>query len=211
MTDLLDDWRDAVRSAGATAGAAAVDAAGADLLARWAQPHRRYHDTEHLTEVLAAVDLLVADAADPAAVRLAAWFHDAVYDGRPGDDEEASAVLAEEVLTRLGVPDDRVARTARLVRMTAAHVPSDGDPDEAVLSDADLAILAAPAPRYARYAAAVRAEYAHVPDDAFRAGRSAVLAGLVAADRLYRTAPGRQRWEAAARANVAAELEALRG
>ncbi|WP_088316503.1 metal-dependent phosphohydrolase [Kineosporia sp. R_H_3] len=211
MTDLLDAWRDAVRSAGATAGAAAVDAAGADLLARWAQPHRRHHDTEHLTEVLAAIDLLVADAADPAAVRLAAWFHDAVYDGRPGDDEEASAVLAEEVLTRLGVPDDRVARAARLVRMTAAHVPSDGDPDEAVLSDADLAILAAPAPRYARYAAAVRAEYAHVPDDAFRAGRSAVLAGLVAADRLYRTAPGRQRWEAAARANVAAELEALRG
>lgn len=211
MTDLLDAWRDAVRSAGATGGPAAVDAAGTDLLTRWAQPHRRYHDTEHLTEVLAAVDLLAADAADPAAVRLAAWFHDAVYDGRPGDDEEASALLAEEVLARLGVPADRVARAARLVRMTAAHVPSDGDPDEAVLSDADLAILAAPAPRYARYAAAVRAEYAHVPDDAFRAGRSAVLAGLVAADRLYRTAPGRQRWEAAARANVAAELEALRG
>jgi predicted metal-dependent HD superfamily phosphohydrolase len=95
--------------------------------------------------------------------------------------------------------------------MTAAHVPSDGDPDEAVLSDADLAILAAPEPRYARYTAAVRAEYAHVPDDAFRAGRSAVLAGLVAADRLYRTAQGHRRWEAAARANVAAELAGLGG
>ena len=202
-------WRDAVRAAGGTAPDADVDVAGADLLARWAQGHRRYHDLEHLGEVLDAVDDLADDAADPAVVRLAAWFHDAVYDGRPGDDEEASAVLAERVLAALGVPAARTARVAALVRMTAAHVPDDGDADAAVLSDADLAILAAPRERYARYTAAVRAEYAHVPDQAFRAGRAAVLRGLVAAPRLFRTARGRERWEDAARAQVAAELADL--
>jgi predicted metal-dependent HD superfamily phosphohydrolase len=206
-----DVWRADVRGAGGTAPDAAVDAAGADLLGRWREPHRRYHDLEHLTEVLAAVDDLAADAAQPAVVRLAAWFHDAVYDGRPGADEEASAVLAEQVLAALGVPADRVGRVAALVRMTAAHAPADDDRDAAVLSDADLAILAAAPPRYARYAAAVRAEYAHVPDDAFRAGRAAVLRGLVAAPRLFRTAVARGRWEDAARANVAAELATLDG
>jgi predicted metal-dependent HD superfamily phosphohydrolase len=56
----------------------------------------------------------------------------------------------------------------------------------------------------------VRQEYAHVPDDLFRAGRAAVLAALLAAPALFRTAAGRRRWEHAARANVEAELAQLR-
>ncbi|MFN0282781.1 MAG: metal-dependent phosphohydrolase [Kineosporiaceae bacterium] len=208
-TALLLGWRDAVRSAGAVAEADAVEAAGVALLARWHEPHRRYHDAEHLGEVLAGVDVLAAHAGDPAAVRLAAWFHDAVYAGRPGDDEEASAGVALEVLARLGVPGGRVVRVAGLVRMTARHEPAAGDPDAAVLSDADLAILAAPTDRYARYAAAVRAEYAHVPDAAFRAARAAVLTSLAGAAQLYRTETGRARWERAARANLAAEVALL--
>jgi len=206
---LLPRWQVTVRSAGAGTDDAAVVDAGTRLLARWAEPHRRYHDVEHLAEVLDAVDLLAAHATDPHAVRLAAWFHDAVYDGRPGDDEEASAVLAETELAALGVPDAVTARVGALVRMTAAHEPAAGDRDAEVLSDADLAVLAAPPQRYARYAADVRAEYAHVPDDAFRAGRAAVLSTLAAAPRLFRTATGRARWEAAARGNLAAELDRL--
>ncbi len=213
MTDdeagLLSRWRDAVRSAEGTADDAEVAAAGATLLGRWSEPHRHYHGVEHLREVLDAVDVLVAHAADPAAVRLAAWFHDAVYAGRPGDDEEASAVLAETGLAELGVPPRVVSRTARLVRMTARHEPTPGDRDEAVLSDADLAVLAAPSERYARYVAGVRAEYAHVPEAAFRLGRATVLGALAATPRLFRTPTGYRRWEAAARSNLAAELAAL--
>jgi len=206
---LDEDWLRAVRDAEATAGDDAVAGAGADLLARWRQPHRRYHDAEHLAEVLAAVDRLAAEARDVAAVRLAAWFHDAVYDGVPGADEEASAALAERVLAGLGVPAGRVAAVAALVRMTASHRPDDDDPDAAVLSDADLAILAAPAGRYARYAAAVRAEYAAVPEPAFRAGRAAVLSDLAGRPRVYRTATARALWEDAARANLAREIAGL--
>lgn len=209
MRDLEQDWVAVARAAGATADADSVAAAGSDLLARWRAPERRYHDAEHLTEVLDGVDMLEALAPDAAAVRLAAFFHDAVYEGRPGDDERLSAELAEQVLTALGVPVDRVATVRRLVLMTAGHDPAPGDADGAVLSDADLAILASESGRYRRYVAAVREEYAHVPEDLFRAGRAAVLRALDAAPKLYRTAPARELWEAAARANVAAELAAL--
>jgi predicted metal-dependent HD superfamily phosphohydrolase len=208
VQDLERDWSITLRAAGATADERDVTLAGAQLLDRWRQPDRHYHDVEHLTEVLAAVDALAELAADPVAVRLAAWFHDAVYDRRPGDDEEASAVLAGQVLTRLGVPQGRVTQVIRLVRLTVRHDPVPDDPDGLVLCDADLAILAAPAPRYARYVAAVRQEYAHVPDEAFQAGRAEVLDRL-AAGPLFRTPPGRRRWEDAARANLAAELESL--
>jgi predicted metal-dependent HD superfamily phosphohydrolase len=209
MRDLEQDWVAVARAAGATADADSVTSAGEELLARWRAPERRYHDAEHLAEVLDGVDALEDLAGDAAAVRLAAFFHDAVYEGRPGDDERRSAELAEQVLTALGVPPDRVATVRRLVLMTAGHDPAPGDADGAVLSDADLAILASGAERYRRYVAAVREEYAHVPEELFRTGRAAVLRALEAAPKLYRTAPARDRWEAAARANVAAELHAL--
>ena len=209
VRDLEDDWAVTVRAAGATADADDVGAAGAALLTPWRAPERRYHDAEHLAEVLDGVDALASFARDEAAVRLAAWFHDAVYEGRPGDDEQRSADLAVEVLTGLGVPADRVGQVRRLVLLTAAHDPAPGDDDGAVLSDADLAILASPPERYGRYVRAVREEYPHVPEELFRAGRAMVLKALDAAPRLYRTEAARERWEDAARANLARELTAL--
>ncbi|GAA4482609.1 hypothetical protein GCM10023191_003030 [Actinoallomurus oryzae] len=182
---------------------------GAELLRRYAEPHRRYHTTRHLAEVLDHVDELAGEAADAGTVRLAAWFHDAVYDPTRGDNEERSAVLAERMLADTDLSAATVAEVARLVRLTATHDPAEGDRDGAVLCDADLAVLAAPPDRYADYAAAVREEYAAVPDEAFRAGRAEILRGLLALPALYRTAPARERWEAAARHNVETELMLL--
>jgi predicted metal-dependent HD superfamily phosphohydrolase len=211
VSDLQEEWAATVRAAGATADDDSVAAAGAELLNRWQEPHRHYHDAQHLAEVLAAVDDLATDAADAPAVRLAAWFHDAVYEGRPGEDEQRSADLAREVLGGLGVPAPRSEHVADLVQMTLHHDPAPGDADGAVLCDADLAILAADADRYTRYVRAVRAEYEHVPESMFRTGRAMVLKALEAMPRLYRTTTGRQRWEEAARANLARELGELQG
>jgi predicted metal-dependent HD superfamily phosphohydrolase len=186
----------------------AAEATAAELLARWAEPHRRYHTPSHLAAVLEAVDRLADAAADPDAVRLAAWFHDAVYDGRPGWDEERSAWLALSLLPRCGVPARRVAEVARLVRLTAAHDRlADGDANGAVLCDADLAVLGGD--RYDDYAARIREEYAHVPGELFRRGRAEVLRRLLAAPRLYRTPVAYALWEETARASMRAELAAL--
>jgi predicted metal-dependent HD superfamily phosphohydrolase len=201
--DLLERWTGLV--------GAGAEAVGRDLLTRWSEPHRAYHDAAHLRAVLDAVDLLAGHAVDPAAVRLAAWFHDAVYEGEAGADEEASAVLAERVLPSVGVPRDRVAEVARLVRLTAGHDPEPGDADGAVLCDADLAVLGSDPEDYAAYVAAVRRDYAAVPDEAFRAGRAAVLERLLGLDPLYRTATARRLWADRAAANLSAELDRLRG
>jgi predicted metal-dependent HD superfamily phosphohydrolase len=207
---VLSKWRSAVRGAGAPAdvGADDVDAAGADLLARWAEPHRHYHTTEHLRAVLSIVDEDSAEAADPDLVRLAAWWHDAVYDPRAAGDENerASAALAAAVLGDLRVPASGVGEVVRLIELTATHAPPPGDRNGALLCDADLAVLARPPREYDRYAAAVRREYAHVPDDAFRAGRAAVLSRLLSQPTLYRVHPN---WQAPARANLRRELGTL--
>ena len=167
-------------------------------------PGRGYHDRRHLDEVLHHVDeLLPAGHPDRDVVLLAAWFHDAVYDGRP-DDEERSALMAEDLLD-----GPQAGEVARLVRLTADHRPAEGDLAGQVLCDADLAILAASPQRYASYVAGVRAEHAHVPDADFAAGRAAVLRDLLAKPTLFHTAPARRRWEDVARANAERELAGL--
>ncbi|MFI1288982.1 hypothetical protein ACH4VM_10905 [Streptomyces sp. NPDC020792] len=180
-----------------------------DLLKRWREPQRHYHTLTHLTAVLDHIDVLDEYAADPDVVRLAAWFHDAVYLPERSENEERSARLAERALPEAGVADAKTAEAARLVRLTVTHDPADDDRDGQVLCDADLAILAAPPSAYAAYAAGVREEYHFVPNDAFREGRAAVLRQLLALPRLFRTPYGSEHWEATARYNVTSELEML--
>jgi predicted metal-dependent HD superfamily phosphohydrolase len=207
---LLTRWAALVGPAGGPAGL--------DLLARYAQPHRRYHTVRHLTEVLDIVDELAEFADDADAVRLAAWFHDAIYEvdvsGAAGaiSNEEASALLAESVLR--GSPNVAAARLAevlRLIRMTERHSVGAGDRNGAVLSDADLAILGAGPARYEQYAQAVREEYEAVPEDLFSVGRAAVLRGLLDESVLFRTPAARARYEERARENMRAEIARLAG
>lgn len=207
MRDLLAAWTALISR---HSGAPAAAATGRGLLEAWSEPHRTYHSVAHLRDILTRVDELALYAEDADAVRLAAWYHDAVYAGRP-DDEENSARRADRELTALGVAPELVDEVARLVRLTITHDPGRGDRNGEVLSDADLSALALPRDRYRRNTAAIRAEYAHVPEQEFNDGRARVLAALLDGPGVFRTAYGRQRWEAAARQNMQAELAALGG
>ncbi|MFF9076640.1 hypothetical protein ACF1BP_06825 [Streptomyces sp. NPDC014735] len=206
---LRDRWRETLVAARRGAPGPDPGPYADNLLSRWAEPQRRYHTTAHLIAVLDHVDTLAAYAADADAVRLAAWFHDAVYRPDRSENEERSAALAERALPEAGVPDDVTAEVARLVRLTVTHDPADGDADGEVLCDADLAILAAPPKEYAAYAAQVREEYDFVPDDAFREGRTTVLRQLLSLPCLFRTPYGAEHWEPRARQNLLTELELL--
>lgn len=173
------------------------------LLTAWDRPG--YHDLRHLEEVLDRLDVLAAAgvAFDATSVGLAAWFHDAVYDGAD-DDEERSARWARRAL-----PPAYADEVARLVRVTVDHRPAADDTAGAALSDADLGVLAAPRERYDAYVGGVREDFAHVGDDDFRAGRAAVLRDLVVRPRLFSTPQARELWEVAARVNLRRELDGL--
>jgi predicted metal-dependent HD superfamily phosphohydrolase len=181
----------------------------AAVVAAWSEPHRRYHDLNHLAAVLGLVDELAAAAADADAVRLAAWYHDVVYDPARDDNEQVSAERARAGLRGL-VPDERLDEVVRLVLLTAGHDPEPGDADGAVLCDADLAVLASEPARYAVYASAIREEYGHLTDAVFTAGRIAVLERLLALPELYRVPTVAAEWTQRARANLTAELTLLR-
>ncbi|MGH1561762.1 HD domain-containing protein [Mumia sp. DW29H23] len=174
-----------------------------ELAKRWSEPHREHHDTDHLAEVIRAVDSLASSGLDfdVDAVHAAAWFHDAVYDVHRADNVERSAALAQHWLGA-GEGD----RVAEIVLATRDHVAPPGDLEAAVLCDADLSILGAAPDRYDRYARAIRTENAHVPDAEYRRLRSRVLTRYQARPHLFVTSPARAWWESRARANTTREL-----
>ncbi|MCG2621049.1 DUF4031 domain-containing protein [Arthrobacter sp. I2-34] len=182
---------------------------GGQLVARWGEAHRCYHDRTHLLAVLEALRALIGAGEDPGpqprAVWLAAWFHDAVYNGAAGRDEQDSARLAADLLARGGCPGREIEETVRLVLLTATHRPQERDLAGALLCDADLSVLGRPPAEYREYVQAVRKEYAHVGDADFAAGRAAVVRHLLELDPLFRTGTARRLWLAQARQNLAAE------
>lgn len=181
---------------------------GDDLLARYAEQHRHYHDQRHLTELLETIDELADLADDAGTVRLAAWFHDAIYDPRadPGENEEVSAQLAELELSAYGVEAARITEIGLLIRLTAKHDCEPDDANGAVLCDADLRILSLSADRYDEYAAGIREEYGHIGDRDFARGRMTFLQSL-AETSLYATSRAQEQWEQAARENLRRELK----
>ncbi len=209
LPDLRARWTRTLLAARGGADGPAPEPYAENLLARWAEPQRRYHTTAHLAAVLGHIDTLADHAADPDLVRLAAWFHDAVYFPDRSENEERSARLAERALPEAGLSPAATEEVARLVRLTVTHDPRTTDVNGAVLCDADLAILASAPGAYAAYAAAVREEYGFVPDDAFRDGRAAVLRQLLDLPRLFRTPRGVRVWEPTARRNLETELGLL--
>jgi predicted metal-dependent HD superfamily phosphohydrolase len=183
-----------------------------DLWRRNDEPHRAYHRMSHVRHVLEVVDLLRAEEPvnDPVAVRLAAWFHDAVHEPGACDNEARSADLAVDVLTGWGIASDRVAHVAALIRATAEPLAEVVDPDVAVLVDADLAILAADPATYDLHRRAVRVEHRHLAEPAWREARAAFLRDLLDRPRIFATEGLRRRGERRARENLRAELDTLR-
>ena len=201
--------------------AAQVAELGERLLQAWEQPHRAYHHSGHLSQMLTDLDRLYAhrtQGSTPLPLVLAAWFHDAVYEGAPGEDERRSEQLAstslEPLVTAGLLTGHELQMVSLLVRATATHelpksvdLPAGYEPaDIQFFLDADMAILAADSARYRRYLRGVRSEYSHFDDEAFRTGRTTFLRSILGRERIFLSEQALQLWEEPARANLQAEL-----
>ena len=180
------------------------------LVAAHEEPQRRYHTLQHLTECLTLLERQMHLADEPAEVEIALWFHDAVYDVTGRDNEARSADWAVAELSAAGVSGARAERVRQHILATR-HAALPQGRDQQLLIDIDLAILGAPRPRFEEYEDQIRAEYAWVPESLFRQNRATVLAGLLARQPIYTTAPLREALESQARENLADSLQRLRG
>lgn len=178
------------------------------LVSLYTEPHRHYHNLAHILDCLCAFDTVAQMATEPQAIRVALWFHDAVYDPRASDNETRSADLARQTLIQSQAPQELLPTVQRLIMATRHDAPP-GDTDEALMMDVDLAILAADAERFDAYEQAIRREYAHVPEAGFRAGRAGILRRFLNRPSVYHTPSFRKRYERAARSNLTRSIATL--
>ena len=194
-----------------------------DVLVRYAEPHRHYHTATHIMFVLRHLHDVARASGVPLSseVTAGAVYHDAIYDARADDNEAHSADLAVADLTAVGWSPDRCRLVATLINATAGHLSdtwhtADDSPDvadvtdTAMLLDADLAILGSDPGAYQAYVNGVRTEYSHVDDAQWRIGRGGVLQRFCQRRRLFITEFMHTTYEHRARANIEAELAALR-
>jgi predicted metal-dependent HD superfamily phosphohydrolase len=139
-------------------------------------------------------------------VLLAAWFHDAVYRGIAGQDEEESARLAEDRLEAAGLPEAEVAEVARLVRLTSITARSQGTttaPSSATRTFPSSAGNLASMPGTWRTSARIMrtsATLTSLPEGA------AVVRQLLELDPLFHTGRAKELWQDAAHRNLLGEL-----
>lgn len=172
------------------------------LWAAYAQPQRRYHTQQHLSECLSLWEASRPHAQHPGEVGLALWFHDAVYEVKAGDNELRSADWARQALLAAGA-EAAVAQRVHALVMATCHAAPTATVDEALLVDIDLAILGADPARFAEYERQVRDEYAWVPGFLYRRKRREVMRGFAQRQPLYLTPAMRDRCEAQALRNLA--------
>ncbi|MDB6112607.1 MAG: hypothetical protein JWR69_4357 [Pedosphaera sp.] len=182
----------------------------AELLGRYAEPHRAYHDFKHIQDCLGEFGAASHLAADKEAIEMAIWYHDAVYDSRAKDNEEQSADLAEKAGKTAGLPSMFLARVRELILATK-HVTPPEDMDAALLVDVDLSILGQSAGKFDEYENQIRREYAWVENEAFRAGRSTILKSFLQRPSIYWTEFFREKYEKSARENLARSIARLQG
>ena len=184
------------------------------LRARYAEPHRAYHTQAHIDMMLAGLQALGEAIAHPAAVELAIWYHDAVYDPAATDNEACSAALLRAELDGLAEPA-LLGQAEALVRATANHALPTGLPfalesDAALFLDLDMAVLGAEGSAYAAYENGIASEYVPVHGLLpFRTGRARFLRTMLDRRRLFLSEHYHRRCDAAARRNMQEALARL--
>ena len=177
------------------------------LTRAYAEPQRHYHNQQHIAECLAEFDGARHLAQQPAAVELALWFHDAVYDPKAGDNEEQSAAMARNCLE---TGRSRLAATVSdLVMATKSH-STDAGPDAALMVDVDLSILGQGEQRFVEYESQIREEYRSVPKLIFNFKRAEILERFLARSRIYATDFFATKYEQQARRNLEDSIRQLK-
>jgi predicted metal-dependent HD superfamily phosphohydrolase len=180
-----------------------------ELVLLYSEPHRHYHNLEHIADCLNEFDSARHLAGQPLAVELAIWYHDAIYNTRAPDNEEKSAEMAKSRISEAGGRDDLSDAVAALVMATKSHDPS-LHPDAPLMVDIDLSILGKPEQRFWEYESQVRREYDWVPEGIFCTKRTEILERFLARERIYSTKHFFDRYEQQARANLQASVQKLK-
>lgn len=171
----------------------------AELERRYSEPHRHYHDQQHLAHCLEQLDLAASEIRDPDQVEIAIWFHDVVNEPGRNDNEQRSADYFKALADDRMDPDF-VAAVVDLILVTT-HRDRPKDLDHQFICDIDLTSFGCPWECFMRDSEAVKAEFPG-PDADYYRSKAAFLRGLLQRPKIFLTEFFNARYEQQARENI---------
>lgn len=174
----------------------------------YSQKGRYYHSLTHLENMISELLPFQGEIKDWDVLLFSIFYHDIIYKSTSKDNEEQSALLAKERLSRTSLTPQQIDEIYNQILATKAHVKS-LNTDTNYLLDADLSILGKSWEVYEIYSKQVRKEYSIYPDFLYNPGRKKVLQYFLILSEIYKTEPFKKQYEEQARKNIAMEIGLL--
>jgi predicted metal-dependent HD superfamily phosphohydrolase len=175
---------------------------------KYSAKKRYYHTLQHLDNLLIQLALVRNEIQNWDAILFSMFYHDIIYSPLRSDNEEKSAVLAEQRMKQISVGPETIELCKVQILSTRSHLFSP-DNDTNYFTDADLSVLGADRAQYIRYCTQIRKEYSMYPDLVYKPGRKKVLAHFLGMPRIYKTHFFYNKLEEQARQNLQWELHSL--
>jgi predicted metal-dependent HD superfamily phosphohydrolase len=179
-----------------------------ELSTRYAEPHRAYHNIQHIAHCLRELAAVRPHFGELPEVALAVWFHDIVYNPKAQDNEEQSVGLFRQLARPGGLPPRLVEEVSELI-MATRHNTAPPSLATQVMLDVDLSIFGQAPVAFDAYEEQIRREYEWMSFPKYVRGRSLILQKFLHRSHIYETEHFRQRYEDQARANLKRSLEQL--
>jgi len=186
-----------------------INKAWKDLVDAYSKKARHYHNLEHIFNMISSSVTYAPKLDDLKTIQLSIFYHDYIYSAKRKDNEEKSAIAAENSLLNLDYPRNLIEKCKQYIISTKSHENLYNSNDLNYLLDFDLEILAAPWPDYEKYTHQIRKEYIFYPDIFYIPGRKKVLEHFLNLPNIYKTSDFSNNYELRARQNLKNELELL--
>jgi predicted metal-dependent HD superfamily phosphohydrolase len=177
------------------------------------QPHRYYHNINHINFCLGELEKCDVNHMTRRIVTYAIWYHDAVYNPYSVENElQSEELFYRQHRTPTIFSFEEFDAIGRAVRATASHTTHqylwDDYPTQLML-DIDLAGLGQSWENFDHNSEMIRLEYAHIDDETFTYNRIKFLGAIKSRPTIYYTKHFYDKYEAIAQSNVDIELKRL--
>ena len=179
-----------------------------EIKSSYSKPARNYHNISHLDSLVSELLPIRERISDWLTVVFSIAYHDIIYNPLKGDNEEKSAIICQDRLSKLSISVTQIDKCFNQIIATKAHTLS-VDQDTNFFTDADLSILAAAPDVYLNYTNMIRKEYKIFPDFVYRPGRIKVLQSFLNMQYIFKTEYFRDKYETQAIDNIKNEVKRL--
>jgi predicted metal-dependent HD superfamily phosphohydrolase len=180
------------------------------ILSAYSERQRHYHTMQHISNLFSEFEEIKTMVKNEAAVSMAIFFHDIVYQPGYSYNEAESADMAREHLIKLNWNQNDIDEVAAYILATKTHQSQPGVQnisDQLLFLDLDLIILGANWESYQEYVHQILEEFGN--NSLVKLGRKHFMNEFLHKPRIYHTEHFYNLLEAKARRNIEREIKEL--